>query len=584
MLTPVLAGTGQITAGLAARRKVAAGSAGTTVADVSYASSIDALTLYAKVAYPSGSDLPVVAILHGFSQEVADFDTACYTRFANYGVFAVFVEMRGRGLSGGTEDSGGREIQDIYDAIQHVLATYPAETDAAQIHIVGYSGGGGNAYSALSRYPDTFNTGTSFFGISDYGHDVTDGWYQNGSNSSDQILMRAWIGDDPTTVPLNYHARANVLSITNFTGGHLWLFHDEDDSRVPIVNTTNIMAALDAVPLTNYDESITDALDSPRWLHDLPNAGEPVIQAEPTFMSPIAAKTHAAWTIAASGTLKVLGYLDTKRFKLWLGDGKSEFGTVVYNMTTRVFTITADTGAYTFVLTLKGQTPSTEITATVNGDDYIGTSDANGVVVLDVDPGDEITLTIQPDGTAGVDTVLRSFQPTTNLGTNSNLGAGESNAIVDIWRSAIKFNLSGIAAGSTIISATLSLYCHAEFSSNARTLRVYRLKRAWVETQATWNIYSTGNSWSTAGGFHSDDCEQTDIGSRAFSATETTGAFKDFTLTAASVQAMISGGSWTNNGFLVKADTETDDMYQFYSSDHSTAGNRPKLVIVYTEP
>jgi hypothetical protein len=111
---------------------------------------------------------------------------------------------------------------------------------------------------------------------------------------------------------------------------------------------------------------------------------------------------------------------------------------------------------------------------------------------------------------------------------------------------------------------------------------VFRQKRAWVETQATWNIYSTGNNWSTAGGFHVDDCEQTDIGNRAFTATETLNQFKDFTLTAASIAEMIAGGGFTNNGFLIKADTETNDQYLFAGSGDGTAENRPKLVIDYT--
>jgi hypothetical protein len=36
------------------------------------------------------------------------------------------------------------------------------------------------------------------------------------------------------------------------------------------------------------------------------------------------------------------------------------------------------------------------------------------------------------------------------------------------------------------------------------------------------------------------------------------------------------------NGWLVKADVESDDAYSFDSSDHATALNRPKLVVVYS--
>ena len=151
-----------------------------------------------------------------------------------------------------------------------------------------------------------------------------------------------------------------------------------------------------------------------------------------------------------------------------------------------------------------------------------------------------------------------------------------------VLRTALEFDFSSLASPPTIpSSATLSLWETAEYSSNARTLRVYRLKRAWVESQITWNIYSTGNNWSSAGGFHVDDCEQTEIASRAFSATEANGE-KQWTNFDLTLLRDMWDGTWTNNGWLLKADTELDDAYAFRSSDNTTSAERPKMVIVYT--
>jgi hypothetical protein len=47
---------------------------------------------------------------------------------------------------------------------------------------------------------------------------------------------------------------------------------------------------------------------------------------------------------------------------------------------------------------------------------------------------------------------------------------------------------------------------------------------------------------------------------------------------------MITGGAWTNNGFLIKADTESADLTVFASSDYATESQRPKLTIVYDLP
>lgn len=189
------------------------------------------------------------------------------------------------------------------------------------------------------------------------------------------------------------------------------------------------------------------------------------------------------------------------------------------------------------------------------------------------------TYSSQPDDTSGIDTPLDSYSPTTNL-DGTILQTGDEPGFAQVYRSLIKFDLSSIPASATGSNATLSLWLYGNSASNARDVRVYRQKRAWVETQATWNNYSTGNAWSTAGGFHTNDCEQTDIGSLNLAAAESVGE-KQWSLTAASMQAMWDG-SWTNNGFLLKADTENADAHYYRASNYATGSNRPKMQITYT--
>ena len=197
------------------------------------------------------------------------------------------------------------------------------------------------------------------------------------------------------------------------------------------------------------------------------------------------------------------------------------------------------------------------------------------------------TLTLQPDAAAGIDTELLSLYPTINRGTSATISIGEANDAADIMRVLIKFDLSSLPDNATLTTNTLSLYCLTDYSENARTVRVFRQKRAWLEgtqgwgtgTGATWNKYDTTNDWQTAGAFGANDCEQTDIGSRAFTATETVNAFKDFVLTPTTKATLDLG-----NGWLIKSDTETNDRYDYASSDGATAGQRPKLVTVYTVP
>ncbi len=199
------------------------------------------------------------------------------------------------------------------------------------------------------------------------------------------------------------------------------------------------------------------------------------------------------------------------------------------------------------------------------------------------------SYSVQPDGAAGLDTRMLSALPTTNYGTNPRLDIGEHRTANNIGRVLLEFNLAPIPTGSEITAFTVSLWKSGNDANNNRTLRVYRVLRDWVELEATWNIYSTGNNWGTAGCANTTtDREATEIGSLALILAgvgerqwELDGALNDY----AEVEAMIGGGpSFTNNGFLFKADTEDADLYYFRSSDYGTAADRPKVAVTYTPP
>ena len=184
-----------------------------------------------------------------------------------------------------------------------------------------------------------------------------------------------------------------------------------------------------------------------------------------------------------------------------------------------------------------------------------------------------------------IDNFIRANDPDTNFGTLTIGYIGED--FVDtgeVNRLLIKWDLSTIPANAVVNSAILSLYVTADRSSNARTLRAYRVLRAWTEEGSTWNKYDGSNAWGTAGcGNTTTDREATDIGNTTQPASPNVGDEIAITLTASKVQEWISG-VLTNNGLLLKVDTETDDSIQYAMHEHATAGYRPKLVIEYTVP
>lgn len=195
--------------------------------------------------------------------------------------------------------------------------------------------------------------------------------------------------------------------------------------------------------------------------------------------------------------------------------------------------------------------------------------------------GPEETLELQP-GVGGVDTSTRTDNLDSNYHTASTNYVGEVNSGAITFRTLIKFDLSAIPAGSLINSATFQMTQVSDYSDAATNLQLFRLLRNWVVDQATWNIYSTGNAWQTAGGFGALDAEQTPVATREFSATEANGD-KTWTVDTDSVKQWVDG-EVSNYGWLIKGSVEANDGYGFKSNDDGTAAGRPKLTIVYQPP
>lgn len=194
------------------------------------------------------------------------------------------------------------------------------------------------------------------------------------------------------------------------------------------------------------------------------------------------------------------------------------------------------------------------------------------------------TLTLQPNAAAGLDTYIYSGASSTNYGTNAAMGVGEDNNTNNrIARSLIKFDLSSVPANAAIQDATLSIWTGSDLSSNNRTIRVYRLKTPFNETQATWNVSATGVNWQMAGASGANDRESTAIGSVTILNNEALNVEKQIPLTPAGIQEMVAG-TFVNRGFLIQADTEQNDRFSYRTSDATTSSQRPKLVIQYTIP
>lgn len=191
------------------------------------------------------------------------------------------------------------------------------------------------------------------------------------------------------------------------------------------------------------------------------------------------------------------------------------------------------------------------------------------------------TVTLQ-DGLSGYsgtrDTFLSSYGPNTVYGSWGDFFANPSN-YTPLVRFAIFAAEGGpVPDGATINSATLWLY---KYSNYNLTMTMNRLLRDWVEAQATYNNFATGNAWTTAGaGSSGNDYEATS------NCSHTNSNFGTNTWASTDVTTDVAAwaGGTANYGWRFKTTSGGNDR-KFYSRDYATdATLRPYLVIDYTDP
>ena len=351
------------------------------------------LDLVAELNYKSGfRNAPIVVVMHGYSPTTGNLSNirANAQRLRDSGFFAISVAMRGRDGSDGVRDSGGLEIYDIYDAVEYVKSNYSQFVDPNNIHITGYSGGGGNTMSALTKFPDYFRVGAAFFGMSDYGYDSVNGWYFNGASSGHQAIMNADIGNPTLGIPDiedKYAARASNLASKNNPYSEIHLFVNQDEPTCPMINdiTYQDNAVANASFEGEFDNitvhigtsgvyedfnhnGINDANEAQYWPHGDPSSN--VQQAaEAWYLDRLLAGQIPQPALNPSDELYVAGYIKTRAFSLWLGNGQNAAAQLNY-------TIASDKKEFIITILTNNKT----IESAIN----IDTSDMEGRIIARV--------------------------------------------------------------------------------------------------------------------------------------------------------------------------------------------------------
>ena len=292
----------------------------TTFETITYASSADGTPgLLANIALVAdGKPKPLLLVMHGYGGDKKNVE-ADVKEFAAKGVVAVGPDMRGTGGSKGVWDSGGKDVHDILDAALAALEKYPKEIDAKNLNVVGYSGGGGNAIACAVRFPDLFQSCSSFFGISDYA-----AWHASKGRPDCNSRMESALGGPPDKKPELYDARNANAAAANAQAAKLHFFWDELETACPPAMLETFLENHKKAGLANAARHVSKAGDPLRYKHGYRAGNKGLTSADDLFMPDVLAPKKASPALPKRGKLAVPGYLVTRHFTVWIGNAKAK--------------------------------------------------------------------------------------------------------------------------------------------------------------------------------------------------------------------------------------------------------------------
>jgi hypothetical protein len=191
--------------------------------------------------------------------------------------------------------------------------------------------------------------------MSDYGLDLVNGWYNNGANygGTRTTQLDADIGNPITGGPVvldRYRARASNLASKNNPYSEIHLFVNWEEPICPAVNSisywSNAVAA-QSFPgeFTNITlhlgtngvfrdfntNGLNEGSELQYWLHGNPTASQQT-SAEAWYLARLRNGLIPQPKLNASDELYVAGWIKTRPFEFWLGDGQNAAATLSYTL------------------------------------------------------------------------------------------------------------------------------------------------------------------------------------------------------------------------------------------------------------
>ena len=273
----------------------------------------------------------ILATTHGWHMSAPDFE-AMEKPSKDVKYLTLQIDMRGRAFSDGNPDCNGWELYDVIDAVNYAKKHYSEYIlNKDLVYLEAGSGGGGNVYALLGKFPDFFAAATALYGISDYAK-----WYENDAVGEFKDEMDIWIGSTPKENLMAYRSRSGLYCIENLCTP-LVIIHGEKDVRVPVTHAREYVERgkhMGKSDLIKYIE-----LKSVGGKAHLENVTKEQIKNIQIQSEKNRINNRVPISIPEKGKMIVAGYLFTKEFSIIL-DSIDKVATLDYDLKNEYFNIT----------------------------------------------------------------------------------------------------------------------------------------------------------------------------------------------------------------------------------------------------